>query len=64
MLGHGTFVTWSKIVLPVAAVGVYSIDVNKFSLLITIEGELRNGEPFVATMTRATYKKLVCGGMK
>ena len=63
MNGNGTFMTWSKVTLPVAAVATYSIDVNKFSLLVTIEGELRNGDSFVATMSRATYKKL-CGGAK
>jgi hypothetical protein len=61
MLGHGTFETWSHVTLPVAAVATYSIEVDKFSLLVTIEGELRNGELFVATMSRADFKRL-CDG--
>ena len=62
MDGHGTFVTRAGVTLPVSAVACYSLRLEKYSLDVMLEGELRDSTPFVAKMTREQYRKLCNGG--
>jgi len=59
MHGKGTIKTTDGKVVPVAAITMYSFHVNRYSLKIYLEGELKNGAYFDAILTRAEWLKIV-----